>query len=104
MPGAEGEHDRRSPDGRRDQPAKTPVSPMEEAIQAACGSLLALQTGLASISRVPGEHAQSEAALTAAIELVREAIATLRQSTPRAARSPWSHGFVTTRGAAQKSS
>jgi hypothetical protein len=77
-----------------EQAATPPASPVEEAIQAACGSLLALRASLASASRVPGEHGKAEPALAAAIDLVHEAIATLRQSTPRAAGSPWSLGFV----------
>jgi len=71
-----------------------PVAPIEEAIQTTCGTLLALQASLARVEDVPGEHLQAEAALKAAVDLVRRAISDLRESIAIGERSPLALGFV----------
>ena len=70
---------------------------VEDAIQASCGTLLALRASLASVEELAGEHGHAEASLKAAIELVWVAISDLRESIPSGERNPLSLGFVAKR-------
>jgi hypothetical protein len=83
------------------KPARDPVADedpaIEQAIQTGCGTLLALEASLASVEEVPGEHEHAEAAIRAAIELLRYAIADLRELVPVQAPSQMAMGFVTRR-------
>jgi hypothetical protein len=95
------DHDGRGRRGRRAQGAET-TAPVEEAIQTGCSALVALQASLASAEEVPGRAPPAEAALKAAIELVRIALSDLRESTASGERSPLSLGFVFARRASDE--
>ena len=84
------------PEGQR-EPTARPPSAVEEAIQTGCGTLAALQASLASVETIPGPHERVEASLKAAIALVREAVADLRQLAATSSSSHLALGFVVER-------
>ena len=88
--------EQRVTDRRREQDTSA-IAPVEDAIQASCGTLLALRASLASVEELAGEHGHAEASLKAAIELVWVAISDLRESIPSGERNPLSLGFVSKR-------
>jgi hypothetical protein len=73
---------------------------LDEAIQSGCGSLLALEASLHCVEDVPGEHGRAEAAIRAAMEMVRASIAELQALVPPRPTSQLGLGFVTRRGQA----
>jgi len=77
--------------------AAQPGTAVEEAIQSGCGTLAALQASLASVETIPGKHERVEASLRAAITLVREAVAELRQHAATSSSSQLALGFVVER-------
>ena len=88
--------DGREPGGQREQAAE-PTGAVEEAIQTVCGALVALQASQASVETIPGGHHHAEASLRAAIDLVREAVADLRQLSTTSSSSEVALGFVVER-------
>ncbi len=80
----------------RRAPAADATGPVEEAIQAGCGTLFALRASLASVEALPGEHGHAETALRSAIDLIVLVISDLRDSISVGSRSPLSLGFVST--------
>jgi len=75
----------------------TDEAAIEQAIQTGCGTLLALEASLASVEQAPGDHQHAEAAIRAAIELLRYAIADLRDLVAVQEPSQMAIGFVTRR-------
>jgi hypothetical protein len=74
---------------------------IEDAIQAGCGTLKALEASLASVERVT-DHERAERALREALELVRVAISDLETKLPGRGDSVFGHGFITRAGASQR--
>jgi hypothetical protein len=76
---------------------------VDAALQLSSGTLLALQASLASITNLRCEHAHAEASLVTAIDLVRTAIADLREVGGSGERSPRAFGFVCRPGGCDES-
>jgi hypothetical protein len=90
------------PNGNHGDPAaaglretiEAPKAAIEDAIDAGCGSLIALQASLASVDEMPGEHHREQALIRSAIDLIRALISDLQSLR---SGSPMALGFVSGR-------
>jgi hypothetical protein len=66
---------------------------VENALEQSCNALLALESSLASVVAIEGQHADKESSLRSAIDSVRTVVRGLRELLP-GDQAPLGYGFV----------